>query len=303
MKHYRPFAGVASARMNIGGMGIMVDLSLYRGIAQFGRAYQMMLQEDSHALGSVVRVLMDRMIRLCSDTATRLYTDFTPLESLYLKGTRPELERCAEEGTTGCSSLEERIEGIVTFTRGLGRLVSNDLVDMVLGGTEEEITARGSDWCTDVARVGCILFQVLGLPARLVNLFDTSQAYSGHVIVEVHRNGAWGAVDTSTAVVYRLPDGWPASTWRLMNQPALVDAHRRGRETLYTTPGQFRAAALSNYFVWESDKYIYKTSGLNDYYRSILEMSDRGWPGGLRWLHGEDGAEGRGGVGSGRDGG
>ena len=28
---------------------------------------------------------------------------------------------------------------------------------------------------------------------------------------------------------------------------------------------------------------------MNDYYRSILSMADRGWPGGLRWLHGEDG--------------
>jgi hypothetical protein len=29
-------------------------------------------------------------------------------------------------------------------------------------------------------------------------------------------------------------------------------------------------------------------TGVNDYYRSILKMADKGWSGGLRWLHIED---------------
>ena len=43
-----------------------------------------------------------------------------------------------------------------------------------------------------------------------------------------------------------------------------------------------------NYFVWEADQYDFTVSALNAYTRSILEQSARGWPGGLRWLHGED---------------
>ena len=46
--------------------------------------------------------------------------------------------------------------------------------------------------------------------------------------------------------------------------------------------------AIVNYFVWEADRYDFTVSGLNPYTRSILEQSMRGWPGGLRWLHGED---------------
>jgi hypothetical protein len=126
------------------------------------------------------------------------------------------------------------------------------------------------------------------VPARLVILANTAVAYSGHVIIEAHRDAAWGAVDTSTAVVYRHPDGKPASVWELMNQPRLVEAHWKGASTFYTTVGQFRAAAISNYSLWESASYDYTVSPLNAYYRSILEMSLRGWPGGLRWLHGED---------------
>ena len=56
----------------------------------------------------------------------------------------------------------------------------------------------------------------------------------------------------------------------------------------YSSAAQFRGAAIVNYFVWEADQYDFTVSALNAYTRSILEQSVRGWPGGLRWLHGED---------------
>lgn len=95
-------------------------------------------------------------------------------------------------------------------------------------------------------------------------------------------------MDLTTNVVYRHEDGAPVTTWELMNDPELVDSHWRDELTPYTYPGKFRAAAIVNYFVWQWKKYDYTVSGVNDYYRSILEMSEQGWPGGQRWLHGED---------------
>lgn len=268
--------------------GSTMALSRYQGSSQFGPAYQIMLENDPHAPGSVDRVLMERMIRLCPETANYLYTDYTPTQVRYEKGSRPEMERYVEVATTGCGSDEERLEGLVTFTSSLGEAANQDLDAMRVGGTEEEIIARGSDWCTDVARVGCVLCQVAGFPARLVYLADTQRAYSGHVIIEVYRRGAWGAADPATAVVYRHPDGRPASTWELMNQPHLIQAHWRGAATPYTTAEQFRSAAISNYFVSDRQNYDYTVSPINAYYRAILEMSHQGWPGGLRWIHGED---------------
>ncbi len=35
--------------------------------------------------------------------------------------------------------------------------------------------------------------------------------------------------------------------------------------------------------------YDFVESTANAYYLSILSQSSAGWPGGLRWLHGEDG--------------
>ena len=265
----------------------MVDISAYRGIGIFGPAYKITFENDTHAPGSVDRVLQENMIRLCPETADYLYREYTPIKNLYRKGFRPELECYVQKAIVGCESDEERIEGIARFTSHLKEKVSDDLETMRFGGTEEEIIQRGSDWCADVARVGCALCQVAGFPARLVTLIDTEKAYSGHVIIEVHRAGVWGAVDPEMNVIYRHRGGRPASVWELMNDLDLIEHHYRGKPSLYRN-GQFRSAAISNYFIWRWREYDYTVSEINNYYRSILEMSTKGWPGELRRLHGED---------------
>ena len=265
-------------------------IARYSGVGQFGPAYRYMLENDSHAAGSVDRVLQEGMIRICAETADCLYGAHTTLDIKYRNGSRPELEQCVSKASAGAERAEKAIEKIAAFTAGLQeRVAGNGLDDLLLGGTEEEIVHRGSDWCTDVARVGCVLCQVSGIPSRLVNLFDTTQAYSGHVIIETYRQERWGAIDTTTGVMYRQRDGRPASAWELMNEPELIESHRRSHRAAYTsTRGQFAGAAISHYFVWQSERYSYAVSSLNDYYRSILSMAAEGWPGGLRWLHGEE---------------
>lgn len=265
-----------------------MDLTEFSGTSAFGRAYQSMLERDTHAFGSVDRVLAASIVRLHTQTADYLYSSFTPLEVRYTRGTRPKLEAIVESLYQSGSGVEERLAAITKFTRGLNEKAEQDLKMLRVGGTEEEIIARGSYWCTDVARVACALCQVAGLPARIINLFDLGQAYSGHVIVEVYRTGCWGALDSSTGVVYTGSDRLPASTWDLMNNPALIQQHQEASGGFYSTPGQFSAAGIANYLVWDHERYDYTVSGVNDYYFSILSESNKGWPGGLRWLHGEE---------------
>ena len=228
------------------------------------------------------------MLKLCPQTSGYLYEEYTPTEVSYRLGSRPELERYVEQAVAGRHNGNERLAGIIEFCRGLGDRAAGDLDAMVLGGTEEEIVRRGSDWCTDVARVACVMCQVAGLPARIVSLANTEQAYSGHSIVETYRAGAWGAADPVNGVVYHRPDGAPATTWGLMNDNRLIELAWKDRPSFYADPGQFAGAAVSNYFISDSSTYDFSVSGVNDYGRTILEMSGRGWPGGLRWLHGED---------------
>lgn len=266
----------------------MNNIPKYQRLSQFGSAYKVMLENDTHASGSIDRILVESMIRLCPETVDFLCNEYTPTRSFYEKGTRPELEQYVERAILGNHSEEERIMAITRFTSSLQESACEDLKLMRIGGTEEEIIARGSGWCSDVARVGCALCQVAGFAARLVYLFDTEKAYSGHVIMEVYRAKIWGVVDPLTNVVYRHLEGKPVSTWDLMNNPHLIKSYSRGELTPYTVITQFRGVAISNYFTWRWREYDYTVSKINDYYRSILEMSNQSWPGGLRWIHGED---------------
>lgn len=273
----------------------MIDLSRFQGPSQFGKAYEFMLENDPHAEQSVDRLLMNRMIRLCPETAQYLYAGYTPTRVRYPRGLRPELEELAPSLVGDAVSCESRLERLAEYTARLSESAEeNDLDRLRFGGTEEAIIRRGSDWCTDVARVACALCQVAGLPARMVMLFNTAQAYSGHTIIEVYRNGGWGVVDSSTALCYRGSDGHPLSAWALMNQPDVIEHHRqRHPQAYFTEPGLFLGVGVSNYFFWEWPAEAYCQTGINAYYRSILDMSNQGWPGGLRWIHGEDQPESR----------
>jgi len=246
-----------------------------------------MLENDTHAPGSVDCELAASMIRLCEDTAAYIYDAYTDLHIGYVKGSRPALEAILSEFKPSGFDHGQLIPAIAEFTRGLAKKRPRELDAMRFGGTEEQIIERGSEWCTDVARVGCALYQIAGFPSRIVNLFNLNAAYSGDVMVEVYRSEMWGAIDTNSGVVYRKDDGVPATTWELMNDAALVDRHK-SPEAWYTQPEQFTAAGIANYSVRDAKRYDYAVSGVNDYYRAILSMGGQGWPGGLRWLQGED---------------
>ncbi len=248
-----------------------------------------MIENDPHAEGSVDREIASGMIRLCRETACCLYRDYTDPTAGYVKGSRPILEQLLSEAELPIGDPERQVVRIAEITRRLDHeCAPSALAGLKFGGREEEIIARGTDWCTDVARVGCSLYQVAGFSSRIVFLFNLNAAYSGHVIVEVYRIGTWGAVDTNSGVVYRNDEERPSTTWDLMNDAELVRRHE-GPEAWFTHPSQFNAAGIANYSVQHSELYDYTITGLNDYYRAILSMAEQGWPGGLRWLHGEAG--------------
>ena len=114
------------------------------------------------------------------------------------------------------------------------------------------------------------------------------KAYSAHAILEVYRNEVWGAVDPLTKVIYRNNLNNPVSVWELMNNKKLIKFHYKGEATPYTTVSLFSGVAITNYYLYKCKNYNYSISRINEYYRSILRMSEKGWPGGLRWIHGED---------------
>ena len=231
-----------------------------------------MLENDTHALGSVDRVLAETMVRLCADTAEYLYTEYSPTLARYEKGSRPLLEGYVADAVAFQGTSVDRAARIVDFCQSLGERAPDDLDEMRFGGTEEQIIVRGSDWCTDVARVACAMCHMAGVPARLISLFNLSQAYSGHAIIEAFTEGVWGAADPLNGVVYRHPNGRPATTWELMNDDRLVLGNWQRQSSFYANPRQFEAAAVCNYSIGQASDFDYTVSTLNDYNRPFLRL-------------------------------
>jgi len=262
----------------------MTRSGTHHGLRALSPAYQMMLSHDPHAAGSIDRRLMESMELLDVTTQERLYRPPGPAQ--YQRHSRPALESVLR---TIPGVAEQPVAAITAYCQALGRGVADDVFALRFGGTEEAIIARGSDWCTDVARVACVLLQVAGLPARLVYLFDLSRAYSGHTVIEVFHHGHWGVVDPLLGIVYRDGGTQVYSAAQLQASPRLVagfhataSANAQGQADLYTTLG------IAAYAVADTQRYNCTVTTTNHYTRTVLDMAHKGWPGGLRWLFGED---------------
>ena len=247
-----------------------------KGIGVFGRSYEMMFGNDLHSAGSVDRVLVEQMIKLDGGSVQWLYGAYTDLSARYTPGSRPVFDALAARLRGRTDS--DTVDNITRHCRDIVTRCDADTEEMIFGGTEEEIVERGTNWCTDIARVACVLFQVARFPSRILTTANTKLAYSGHCVTEVFYDAKWGVADPTNGIVFRHPTGGPASAWDIQNDGRLADAQGE----------QFESVGISNYNADERNRYSYTTSRINDYYRAILHHSDQQWPGGVRWIHGED---------------
>jgi hypothetical protein len=155
---------------------------------------------------------------------------------------------------------------------------------------------RTSYWCTDIARVACVLFQIAGFPSRIIITVNTNFAYCGHIVTEVYYDGKWCATDPNAGVVFRHENDVPASAWEIHKNYEIGNRIYRINDQNYMEgngiffpPGeQFESVGIANYYVDDMEKYNYETSGTNDFYKKILENSDEKWVNGLKWVHGEE---------------
>lgn len=247
-----------------------------KGIGIFGKQYEIGYKNDIHADGSVDRVLFEQMIRLDNDSVEYLYNSYTDLFNRYKSGNRAYFENIVStlKGQTDVNT----VDNIISYCKNIVENCDTETEDFIFGGTEEEIVKRGTYWCTDIARVACIMFQIAGFPSRIIITANTKFAYCGHIVTEVYYNGKWGVTDPTNGVVIRHHDGVPASAWEIHQNPDITN--QMGE--------QYESVGISNYYIDERNKYIYETSKVNDYYREILKHSDEKWAGGIRWIHDED---------------
>ncbi len=135
------------------------NIKKYKGIHIFGKAYKRMFENLFNEINSIDRILLEEMVLLSPQTEKFLYTEYTPTKSFYIKGIRPKLERYLEE-INDKSPGENIIRKITSFVNKIKERAIQDLDKIIVGGLEEEIIERGSDFCNEISRVACALFQV-----------------------------------------------------------------------------------------------------------------------------------------------
>ena len=241
------------------------ELWLQRVLAYYG--------ED----GGVDVEIIDDQVILNEKTVDYLYSDYTPLETHYVPGSRPMLEAIVAEHVAEGMAQREKALALMRRVRdnrdsGLAR------PELFCGGTEEELVKRGAIMCNEVARLFVCLCQIAGLPARVMGAH-----ISGHMMTEVYIDGRWGWIDPMKGIAPVNDAGQPASVWELFRDPALFERQPQsvwddirptkvyfGRQErdprniaydmaknrdCYFHPRE--AIALGNYFVWEHERYTY----------------------------------------------
>ena len=252
-----------------------MDLSRYQGHDMYlddlpgviGRAWRASIHRTMTFYGedTVDGQMTHDRTRLCAETAEYLYSDHTPLELRYERGTRPELEKRLDGILADARSERDRALAILRFVRDLHRLRpaagEKGAGDLFHGGTEEEVIKKGSNMCNEQSRVFCVLCQIAGIPARYVG-----HSVGGHGVSEAYVEGGWAYFDNRGKYFVK-PDGSLASAWDLMRNPGLIDEQppevRAELREGYDYEGTRRyfsrveVTAITNYFVWERARYGY----------------------------------------------
>lgn len=237
------------------------------GYGVFGKAYEVMYAHDLHNPASIDHELMKNMILLDDQSAAILYSRVVR----HNYGGH-ELYQFAQQFKA--SIEKETIQNVLRYTQEIAAAFDTDFDDMLFGGTEKQILDRGTDWCSDMARVGAVLLQCLGIPCRMLYLANPGKAYNGHVVNEAFYEGRYGVVDFIYG--YQFYDRTPKSAFEIQRNPEILAAYPESYQ------GLFSAIAISEYDPCAPGNN-YSISRPNDYYLKLIHTDHENM-----WLMGED---------------
>jgi hypothetical protein len=207
---------------------------------------------------------IDEQLYLTPETAEYIYSDYTPLELKYERGSRPKLDETVDMLTMPEMSEFEKFLWLARFVRDLPDKRNWEPVEFT-GGTEEELIEKGVQMCNEQARLMVVLCQVAGLPARYVG-----HHIGGHGVTEVYIDGKWAYYDIRGKFFFDAEEKL-ASTWEIWQNPAVIDrqpdwvareVHPRYRpngDPYLTTRKSFfnpkECTGITNYYVWDAEEY------------------------------------------------
>jgi RimJ/RimL family protein N-acetyltransferase len=252
---------------------------LNKGLDIFGKAYGTMYRNDLHDKDSVDYKLLESMILLNEKSYRFLYYDYLPnvnhnikLHELYTFAQRFKADHDIKT-----------IKNVLSFTKDIVETFNVPFNDMFFGGTEKEIINRGTDWCTDISRVGCVLLQCLNIPCRMVYLANKKYAYNGHAVCELFVNNEFILCDFTYGVHGVI--GENHSIFNLIsNQKNIKQIYNDfciSQEMTDYFVGMFSNAGISDYDAMGN--YLYTTTKANEYYKKLMTIEQDG-----QWKMGED---------------
>lgn len=249
------------------------------GIDIFGKAYGNMYRNDLHDKASVDYKLLENMIRLNKKSHKFLYDNYLPNINQNIK--KHELYAFAQKFKT--DHVVKKIENVLSFTKNIVETFNLPFNDMFFGGTEKEIIDRGTDWCTDISRVGCVLLQCLNIPCRMVYLANVNYAYNGHTVCESFVDNEFIVVDFTYGVHGSL--GKNHAVYNLINNQKKVQ-HIYNDFCISKEMTDYFIGLFSNVGISEYDSmgnYLYTTTKANEYYKKLMTIEQDG-----QWKMGED---------------
>ena len=163
--------------------------------------------------------LRQEQVILSPQTAEFLYSEFTPTEIRYKKGSRPSLEKAVDRVTAGCKTDREKMLALMRFCRDLYKKRKGiPFTNYIYGGTEEQLIEKGEELCECLGRLMVALCEIAGIPGRIV-----MHNIGGHITAEILVDGKWAYIDPRVGLYFIKPDGTLASTWELVRNPRLLD--------------------------------------------------------------------------------
>jgi len=250
-----------------------------KGFDIFGKAYGVMFRNDLHHKDSVDYQIYKKMILINSDSEDYLYHQ--DISKVNIEVTHHELFSFAKK-FRGESDIQT-IKNVLGFTSNIVKNYDVPFEKMEFGGTEKEIIDRGTDWCTDISRVGLCLLQCLNIPCRLAILVNGKKAYNGHTVCEANIENEYTLVDFTYGVLGLLSKKY--SVKDLLNKPKIVNKIYRSKLDLNIDldyiAGLYDKAAIAEYDI--TKKHNFTMSKPNQYYLNMMKFSHDGL-----WKMGED---------------
>ena len=242
------------------------------GFDIFGKAYGYMFRNDLHDENSVDYNFLRKMILLDSESDELLYD--SSKYTISNKIVHHELYNFAQQFKG--SSWIESMRNILDYTRKIVEDFNLPFENMIFGGTEKEIIERGTDWCTDISRVGCALLQCLNIPCRMVTLVNTKMAYNGHTVCEAIVEGKFIMCDFTYGVIGYLDKEYSVKS--LLSDCYKTEKIYSGtislNDNLEYIQGLFDKAAFSDYNITEN--HSYDKSKPNEYYLKMMRLDHDG---------------------------